>query len=107
MLEVSDDVCPSCGQVHSDRQFGIKHRTPPECPLVVMGSFPVVSLPNPPLDGPIRVPAAHRIREVERPVIQPPLFPASIPSSRADSDRARSRALGVPWLPPPDLGEVL
>lgn len=101
MLEVSD-VCPSCGQVHTDRQFGFKHRSPRECPLVVVGSFPVVSIPNPPVDPPIRVPAARRIREAELPV-----FPGGVPNPRSDMDRVRGRALGIPWLPPLDLGEVL
>jgi hypothetical protein len=106
MLEVSD-VCPSCGQVHSDRQFGIKHRAPRECPLVVMGNFPVVSIPFPATEAPIRVPAARRIRDAERPAGSLPAFTGGLPSPRIELDRARGRALGIPWLPPPDLGEVL
>ena len=106
MLEVSN-VCPACGQVHTDRQFGFRHRSPRECPLVVIGRFPVVSLPNPPTDPPIRVPAARRIQEAERPVGPIPVFAESLPSPRAAFDRIRARGLGVPWLPPPDLGEVL
>jgi hypothetical protein len=106
MLEVSD-VCPSCGQVHSDRQFGFKHRSPRECPLVVVGSFPVVSIPNPPVEAPIRVPAARRIRDAERSVGPVPVFDGGLPNPRIEMDRVRGRALGIPWLPPPDLGEVL
>ena len=107
MLEVSD-VCPACGQVHSDRQFGFKHRSPRECPLVVVGSFPVVSLPTPTADPPIRVPAARRIREAEQPAPAPLLvMAASLPNPRVDPDQVRGRSLAVPWLAPPDLGEVL
>jgi hypothetical protein len=106
MLEVSD-VCPSCGQVHTDRQYGISHRSPRECPLVIWGSFPVVSFPNPSPDPPIRVPAARRIRDAERPVGPLPVFDGGLPGPRVDLERVRGRALGVPWLPPPDLGEVL
>jgi hypothetical protein len=107
MLEVTDGVCPSCGQVHADRQFGIKHRSPRECPVVVMGSFPVVSIPSPPPDPPIRVPAARRIREAEQSLPIPTPYPVSWPSPRAEQDRGRTRTLTIPWLPPPDLGEVL
>jgi len=106
MLEVSD-VCAACGQVHKDHQFGIKHRSPRECPLVVMGSFPVVTLPNPAPEAPVQVHAAERIRRAERPVGPLPVAANVFASPRAETDRSRSRSLGVPWLPPPDLGEVL
>jgi len=106
MLEVSD-VCPACGQVHSDRQFGFKHRSPRECPLVVIGSFPVVTLPTPSPDPPIRVPAARRIRDAERPVPALPVVPPVYSSPRSEFERARGRNPAVPWLPPPGLGEVL
>ncbi|MGA8709621.1 MAG: hypothetical protein WB786_00085 [Thermoplasmata archaeon] len=106
MLEVTD-VCAACGQVHSDRQFGFKHRSLRECPLVVVGSFPVVSLPNPPAEAPIHIPAARRIREAEQPIGPLPVFEGPFASPRVDHDRVRGRALGVPWLAPPDLGEVL
>lgn len=106
MLEVSD-VCPACGQVHSGPQFGFRHRSARECPTVVIGSFPVVSLPNPPADLPIRVPAARRIQEAERPLPPLPVFVAPLPSFRAARDGPRGRSMGIPWLPPPDLGEVI
>jgi len=106
MLEVSD-VCPACGQVHTGRQFGFKHRAPRECPLVIVGSFPVVSLPTPPPDPPLRVPTARRESKPEHPVSAVPISTDAIPILRLDPDRERSRGLGVPWLPPPDLGEVL
>ena len=64
MLEVAN-VCPACGEAHSDRQFGFKHRSARECPRVVMGSFPVATMPTPPLEAPIRVPAARQIQAAE------------------------------------------
>jgi len=106
MLEVSD-VCPSCGQVHEDRQFGFKHRAPRECPLVVTGRFPIDSLPNPALEAPIRVPATRRIIQAERPIGPLPGLVNAVPTARLELDRVRGRILGTPWLPPPDLGEVL
>ena len=68
MLEVAD-VCPSCGQTHSDSQFGIAHGGPRECPRVVLGSFPVITQPEPEVvPEPLpESPAARRIREFETP----------------------------------------
>jgi len=108
MLQVSH-VCPSCGQVHEERKYGFKHRAPRECPLVVTGDFPVVSLPTP-SDGDVAkiaayrksprfgVPADGELLKID------PLVP--VQEARLH-ETARSRGLGVPWLPPPDLGEVL
>jgi len=106
MLEVSHG-CPACGQVHEGSKFGIKHRAPRECPLVIIGSFPLVSIPPPPAEAPIQLPEVARprkagSREGSKTVIAEPI-------SQAEFSRARlaARGLGVPWLPPPDLGEVL
>ncbi len=106
MLGVAD-VCPSCGQQHPNGQFGIAHGGPRECPKVVMGSFPVVT----PLEeleleeqSTPQTPAARRIREYEVPAPVPMHllpFPA-----HADFD-VRPRSLSVPWLRPPDLGEMV
>lgn len=109
MLEVAD-VCPSCGRVHSDRQFGIHHGAPRECPTVVMGTFPVLTAPQAdpvpeaiPAAIPLTVPAASprygRVRET-------PVSLGSLPVRHRDQE-ARARSLGVLWLSPPDLGEVL
>jgi hypothetical protein len=111
MLEASD-VCPSCGQVHEGRRFGLKHLTPRECPRVVMGSFPLVSLPSLPEESPLKVPVARpptgpRARDPEPPLTATSLMGGSPDVSRARVDPSRSRTLGVPWLPPPDLGEVV
>ncbi len=106
MLEVAD-VCPTCGSNHAETQFSIAHGEPRTCPQVVVGHFPVVTAP--PVDGMVQAPASQRIIEYELP--SPPLAPAvalgSVPVSRRDYEGSRSRGLAMPWLPPPDLGEVI
>ena len=109
MLQVSHG-CPVCGQVHEGRKYGFKHPAPRECPLVIVGDFPVISLPPPPDGIPVKVPAAHHDREDNdgsrnsESLIAESLRQAEFARSRGAD---RSRGLGVPWLPPPDLGEVL
>ena len=105
MLDLSD-VCPACGQTHDRRKFGLKHRPLRECPRVVMGSFPLVSLPSPPEEPPVNVPIASRTRHSDVAVSFNPLPGDSLTVPRPTSDRTRGRSLGVPWLTPPDLGEV-
>jgi hypothetical protein len=105
MLEVAD-VCAACGQVHEGRKFGLKHRAPRECPRVVMGRFPVVSLPNRPEEAPIKVPSQRKPRESGPTGTIDTLQGVSFSIPRISNDLVRSRSLGVPWLPPPDLGEV-
>jgi hypothetical protein len=112
MLEVAD-VCPSCGTVHSDRQFGFHHGGPRECPSVVMGRFPVMSAPQVeeipeaiPVPVPLVVPAAVTTpREAPRPR-ETPVSLGSLPVHPKDTN-PRMRSAGLLWLPPPDLGEVL
>ncbi|HTT46141.1 MAG TPA: hypothetical protein VMH38_09070 [Thermoplasmata archaeon] len=108
MLQVSHG-CPACGQVHEGRKFGFKHRAPRECPLVVLGSFPVISFPNPQATPPLKIPSVKVNVELNR--TSDPTPPMGDLSERDQLVRARdaerSRGLGVPWLPPPDLGEVL
>ena len=102
--------CPACGQVHEGRNFGLKHRAPRECPLVVVGKFPIVSLPNPsPLQTSVRGPNGHKSPEFGVPtdsdlLLLDTLAPVQLARAR---ETDRSRGMGVPWLPPPDLGEVL
>lgn len=110
MLEVSD-VCLACGQVHDGRRFGLKHRRLRECPRVVTGSFPLVSLPSLPEDIALTVPTAsetsgRRARATESPKREALVTGDPVPTPRAAPEGARGRALGLPWLPPPDLGEV-
>jgi hypothetical protein len=100
------DVCPSCGQTHPDRQFGFSHGGSRQCPKVVMGSFPILdetdpeALPEPVL----RAPAGRRIRDFETPV---QVSLGSLPVPRRSDLEIHPRSLSVPWLRPPDLGEVL
>ena len=106
MLGVAD-VCPSCGEVHPDQPFGISHGGPRECPRVVLGSFPVLDEVD--LDGlpgsTMRGHADRKIREFETPV---QVSLGSLPAPRRDPTvDPHPRSLGVPWLRPPDLGEVL
>ncbi len=106
MLEVVE-ICPSCGQIHGDRQFGLVHGEPRACPKVVLGSFPVLSVsePDPVEEVPIRFSAARRIRDFETPA---PVALGSLPFPRRAAPEPRPmRSLTAPWLPPPDLGEVL
>jgi len=106
MLEVAD-VCPSCGQSHPDQPFGIAHGGARECPRVVMGSFPVISLPEAPLPLPepnLRVSAARKIREFETP---PQVSLGSLPIPPRNEVEARPRSFSAPWLRPPELGDIL
>jgi len=108
MLEVSH-CCPACGQVHDGQKFGIKHRAPRECPLVIIGSFPLVSLPSLPPEPPLKVPSASKGGNGGSRVGAQSFISESLRQGEFSRPRngERSRGLGVPWLPPPDLGEVL
>lgn len=106
MLGVAD-VCRLCGQTHPETSFSLSHGGPGDCPKVIMGSFPVLS----PLDAdsessrPSRPSAGRRILEFETPVqISLGSLPATL---RSELPSSGNRALAVPWLRPPDLGEVL
>jgi hypothetical protein len=105
MLEVTN-VCAACGQVHEGRKYGIKHRAPRECPRVVMGRFPLVSRPSRAEQASAKVPSQRRSRESDPVVNLNPIIGDSLPITRVVSDPAGGRFLRVPWLPPPDLGEV-
>jgi hypothetical protein len=100
MLEVAD-VCPSCGQVHSDRQYAFLHRGSGQCPALVRGSFPVVSQPAAPIE-------AHMVAESLRPhAADVPVSMGSLPVPPKDGvGERRVRTLSLPWLTPPDLGGV-
>jgi hypothetical protein len=111
MLEVAD-VCPSCGQIHSARQFGIRHGGPRECPVVVMGSFPLLTSPPAeeiseavPAPVPLAVPVASTVPRAQE-TRETPVYLGSLPV-RQRVEETRGRSLGLLWLPPPDLGEVL
>jgi len=109
MLQVSHG-CPVCGQVHEGRKFGFKHRAPRECPLVIVGNFPIVSLPTLPETAVTKVSSGVQsgggdgIAQTSDSLLAVSLRQVESAQSR---DAERTRGLGVPWLPPPDLGEVL
>jgi len=106
MLEVAD-ICPRCGQDHPEPRMSFRPRAPVDCPSVVHGSFPVMPSFDPELEDLPPSPASRRIRDFERPApADPPAASVAISWSRRD-DENRSRPLAIPWLPLPDLGEVL
>ncbi|MGI0071493.1 MAG: hypothetical protein ACRECT_05450 [Thermoplasmata archaeon] len=98
MLEVAD-VCPACGQTHSDRQYAFLHRGSGQCPALVQGSFPVVSRPPSPNESHL-VPDLPKARQSDVPISMGSL---PVPPRDAGGDR-RIRTLSMPWLAPPDLG---
>jgi hypothetical protein len=105
MLEVAD-VCPRCGQTHPQSLSPFRQRTPSDCPAVVMGSYPVLRQEAAIVADVPRASAAQRIREYEVPVAATGAWvPNALAPSRAEEGRVRR--LAVPWLPPPDLGEVM
>jgi len=98
MLEVAD-VCPACGQVHTDRQYAFLHRGSGQCPTLVQGSYSVVTRPFAPVEAHL-VPDVPRAREV-------PVSMGSLPvPPREENTDRRVRTLTMPWLTPPDLGGV-
>lgn len=100
MLEVAD-VCPSCGRVHTDRQYAFLHNGSGQCPTLIESSYSIVSRPSTPAE-------AHRIPErSEEPDEEIPVSMGSLPLPPRDGEpEPRQRTLGLPWLPPPDLGGI-
>jgi len=106
MLEVAD-VCPRCGQDHPEPRMSFRPRAPVDCPKVVLGSFPVLPTFDPELEELPPSPASRRIQEFERTARTPaPDPPATSAWTRREDDN-HSRPIAIPWLPLPDLGEVL
>jgi hypothetical protein len=98
MLEVAD-VCPSCGQLHSDRQYAFLHRGSGQCPALVRGNYSVVSRPAAPIEAHL-IPDTPRAHEADVPVSM-----GSLPlPPREETGNRRMRTLSMPWLSPPDLG---
>jgi hypothetical protein len=100
MLEVAD-VCPACGQAHSDRQYSFLHRGAGQCPALIEGTYSIVSRPTAPIESHL-VPDLVRARATDTPVS---LGSLPLPPRDGAGDR-RIRSLSVPWLTPPDLGGV-
>lgn len=99
-------VCASCGGVHESHPFGFEHRGGHQCPLVVAKDFAIVSLIDGETDHPL-----HGSDEfsVALPRSDLPVAFGAIPvtSNRDGGSRSHQRTLEVPWLPPPDLSEVV
>jgi hypothetical protein len=98
MLNVAD-VCPSCGQVHADRQYAFLHRGSGQCPALMESNYSIVSRPAAPSE-------AHLIPDVPRksaPEVPVSMGSLPLPPRAPEPDR-RGRSLALPWLPPPDLG---
>jgi hypothetical protein len=100
MLNVAD-VCPACGQVHSDRQYAFLHRGSGQCPALMEGNYSVVSRPSAPIE-------AHLIPDVpKKGASEVPVSMGSLPvPPRGMESERRTRTLSLPWIPPPDLGGV-
>ena len=100
MLGVAD-VCPSCGEIHSDRQYAFLHRGSGQCPALVRGNYQIVSRPSAPIESHL-VPDTPKNRDADVPISL-----GSLPlPPRQENGEHRIRTLSMPWLAPPDLGGV-
>lgn len=107
MLQVVD-ICPRCGQDHPLPRVSLRTQAPVDCPTVVHGSFPVLPSFDPALEELPPSPASRRIRDFEQPAPAAPTTPSvSISWGRRAEGAVISRPLAIPWLPLPDLGEVI
>jgi len=110
MLEVAH-ICPRCGKRLSDAPTaGAQHLSTNGCRPTVFAALPEPERAGqddelPPL------PASRRIHDFEVPIPRghgSVAFAGHDPLSEpVPSGRGVSRALAIPWLRPPDLGEVL
>ncbi|MCI4319096.1 MAG: hypothetical protein L3K23_03050 [Thermoplasmata archaeon] len=85
------DVCPTCGEEHKTRRFGLRVVRESGCPVVVLGSFPVFTehpAGHDSVSEGLTVPEA-RGSERNEPIVVP-FF-----SSRKGS------SLAIPWPAPP------
>jgi hypothetical protein len=98
MLEVAD-VCPACGQTHSDRQYAFLHRGSGQCPALIEGKYSVVSRLSPSMESHLGT-ELPKARGSDVPIS---LGSLPVPSRQTPGD-LRIRSLSVPWLRPPDLG---
>lgn len=107
MLEVAD-VCILCGEVHPVRNFGLQHGERGECPRVIMGRFPLLTGAEADAiatEEALRGSMSKRIRDYETPSHPAPRM--DVPPAPKSGPEARARAMGLPWLPLPDLGTVI
>lgn len=108
MLEVSH-MCPRCGKrLSSSPLASARHLAGRGCRPTVFAALPERDLvaAEPEGEDPPPLPAAQRIRDFESPVQVPATArhpAASLPTPAAS---IQGRVSSIPWLPPPDLGEV-
>lgn len=109
MLEVSH-MCPRCGKrLSSSPLASARHLAGRGCRPTVFAALPErdVVTAEPEGEDPPPLPAVQRIRDFEAPAQQLTVAPrhpkASLPTPAAPF---QGRVSTIPWLPPPDLGEV-
>ncbi len=105
MLEVAH-VCPRCGQRLPDTPAASTHHLAGRgCRPTVFAALPEPERRRTDEDELPPVPVGRRIHDFEVPTAYPePIVGAD---AVLDGQPRLARALAIPWLRPPDLGEVL
>ena len=108
MLEVAH-ICPRCGQRVSDEpEATARHLAKNGCRPAVYAALPDNDRSA---DETQPTPAGRRIRDFETPIPRGRRAASPFPAGGYDVVSAApgptGRALSIPWLRPPDLGEVL
>ncbi len=107
MLEVAH-VCPRCGRRLSDNPAASNyHLSGRGCRPAVFAALPEPELVPTVEDEVPPVPAGRRIRDFEAPDPHPRRASAGEPPVASPAPSPAVRSLSIPWLRPPDLGEVL
>ncbi len=107
MLEVAH-VCPRCGKRLSDDPAASNyHLSGRGCRPAVFAALPEPEVASIVEDEVPPVPAARRIRDFEAPDPHPMRADADEAAATPNGTTGNPRTLSIPWLRPPDLGEVL
>jgi hypothetical protein len=108
MLEVAH-VCPRCGKRLADTpSASAAHFLGNGCRPTVYAALPEPETPREEDDDVPLLPASRKIHDFEDPASYAPRADRlGEPAGGSLPGPARSRALVMPWLRPPDLGEVL
>ncbi len=106
MLEEAD-LCPSCRQGLFEHAHDTRAHTSAPPPIPALTTPPMVEVPSLLVEEEPRTPAALQIREFEAPSMPLRSVERRGPSFSTRAFERGSRSLGVLWLPPPDLGEVI
>jgi len=105
MLEVAR-ICPRCGKHLSDSPLATTyHLARGDCRPVVFAALPDAKPLIPDDDPPL--PAARQIHDFEAPAARTRRVSPLAAAGPIPSFEGPGRALAIPWLRPPDLGEVL